>query len=571
MHQLGVVIPAQDQFLSLAKDHRVIPVSMRMLADSHTPLSIYRALATEADGTARPGSFLMESAAPGAAWDRHSFIGVNSLATLSEQDGRAHWIGQPPAGAPTEGTTAEVLRETLNFLTEGSATGRAFTEELPHLSSGLVGYAGWDVVRHWEKLPNPPADDLGLPEMAMNLVSDLAVHDNRDGTVTLIANAINRDGRETGAAEAYADAVARLETMRTQLAAPVQPGLALAQESWGEQVEQDLQEKVIHTWDQDEYLATLGKAKQAIIDGEVFQIVVSRRFEVATDVDALAVYRMLRLLNPSPYMYLMHFQTPDGEPYQLVGASPEALVTVEETTGGERVAVSHPIAGTRPRGATPAEDRALAEDLLADEKERAEHIMLVDLARNDLAKVCVPGSVEVTRFMAVEHFSHVMHLTSHVQGTVAPSSSAYDVLAATFPAGTLSGAPKPRALQLLDEWEPTRRGIYGGVVGYFDLSGRMDAAIAIRSAVLKDGRAYVQSGGGIVADSDDDAERQETVNKAAAPLRAVLAAARLQNVPDQTGFPAAGSSASGVKADDRRPRGERGSPAAGTSTDRFQS
>ncbi|MCH8564807.1 chorismate-binding protein [Nesterenkonia sp. LB17] len=556
MHDLGTVVPGAKEFLELAHDHRVIPVSMTLLADSHTPLSIYRALATDDAGAARPGTFLMESAAPGAAWSRHSFIGVSSSATLSEKDGAAHWIGEPPVGTPREGTTAAVLRDTLDFLS-GTAThgpdaathspdaathspdgtaagaaeaaaratpGRPFIEELPHLTSGLVGYAGWDVIRHWEKLPHPPTDDLHVPEMAMNLVSDLAVHDNRDGTVTLVANAINFDGQDTGAEGAYADAVARLHRMSATLAEPVAPVISTAQPHWGAAVKQDLTDRVVHAWDQNEYLATLGKAKQAIIDGEIFQIVVSRRFEVETDVDALAVYRMLRLLNPSPYMYLMHFETPDGEPYQLVGASPEALVTVEDTT-----VITHPIAGTRPRGETPRQDAELAEDLLADQKERAEHIMLVDLARNDLAKVCVPGSVQVTRFMAVERFSHVMHLTSHVQGELAPEHSAYDVLSATFPAGTLSGAPKPRALQLLDAWEPTRRGIYGGVVGYFDLSGRMDAAIAIRSALLKGGRAYVQAGGGIVADSDDDAEREETVNKAAAPLRAVLAADRLEH------------------------------------------
>lgn len=516
MHKFGVVSPTREEFLDLAADHRVIPVSVQVLADSHTPLSIYRALAA-----GEPGTFLMESAAPGAAWDRHSFIGVNSAATLSEKDGRAHWIGDPPAGAPESGTAAEVLQQTLQFLTGDH--GRALTRQLPHLSSGLVGYAGWDVVRQWERLPGGPVDDVGLPQLAMNLISDLAVHDNRDGTVTLIANAINRDGRATGAAAAYDDALARLDAMRATLDEPLAAEVSAAPQDWGELVEADLATKVEHTWDEQQYLATLTRAKQAIVDGEVFQIVISRRFEVATSVDALAVYRMMRLLNPSPYMYLMHFQTPDGEPYQVVGASPEALVTVD----AEQRVITHPIAGTRPRGADPVQDDELAAELLADEKERAEHLMLVDLARNDLAKVCEPGSVEVTRFMAVEKFSHVMHMTSHVQGKLAAGASSFDALAGTFPAGTLSGAPKPRALQLLDQWEPTGRGVYGGVVGYFDLSGRMDAAIAIRSAVLAGGRAYVQSGGGIVADSDEDAERLETVNKAAAPLRAVLAAGRL--------------------------------------------
>lgn len=515
MQPFGVITPSRHEFLALAAEHRVIPVTVRLLADGHTPLSIYRALA---DG--RPGSFLLESAAPGAVWSRHSFIGVRSQATLTEAEGRALWMGEPPAGTPTDGDAAEVLRDTLQFLAGDSGRARATT--LPHLTSGLVGYLGWDMVRHWEHLPSPPEDDLGVPQLAMNLVSDLVVHDNRDSTVTLVANAINTDGRDTGAEAAYEAAVARLEQMRAGLAVPLSPELASAPADWAEAVERDLDERVTHAWDEQEYLETLSRAKEAIVDGEVFQIVVSRRFEVATQVQGLSVYRMLRLLNPSPYMFLYSFETPDGVPYELVGASPEALVTVEEGT-----AITHPIAGTRPRGATPDQDHEFAEDLLADEKERAEHVMLVDLARNDLAKVCRPGSVQVTRFMEVERFSHVMHLTSHVQGELDAGAAAYDALAATFPAGTLSGAPKPRALQLLDAWEPTRRGTYGGVVGYFDLTGRMDAAIAIRSALLKDGRATVQSGGGIVADSQDEAERLETVNKAAAPLRAVLAADRL--------------------------------------------
>lgn len=305
MHALGAVTPTKDEFLHLARHHRVIPVTMKLLADAHTPLSIYRALAADEHGAGQPGTFLMESAAPGAAWSRYSFIGVRSLATLTEKDGQAHWLGDPPAGTPTTGSTAEVLRKTLDFL--GS---RAFAEGLPHLTSGLVGYVGWDVVRQWERLPHPPADALGLPDMAMNLISDVAVHDNRDGTVTLIANAINTDGRSSGAEQAYDDAAARLNSMRDELARPVAPGLSAAQEDWTDAVEDDLQHKVKHSWDQNEYLATLSKAKQAIVDGDVFQIVVSRRFEVETDVDALAVYRMLRLLNPSPYMYLMHFQTP---------------------------------------------------------------------------------------------------------------------------------------------------------------------------------------------------------------------------------------------------------------------
>ena len=252
-------------------------------------------------------------------------------------------------------------------------------------------------------------------------------------------------------------------------------------------------------------------------------MVVSRRFETACGADSLDVYRALRRINPSPYMYLYSFEDAHGRPYSIVGSSPEALVTV---TG--RQAVTHPIAGSRPRGATVDEDLALGEDLLADEKERAEHLMLVDLARNDLSRVAEPGSVDVSEFMEIERFSHVMHLCSTVVARMREDVTAYDVLAATFPAGTLSGAPKPRALQLLDEYEPLRRAVYGGVVGYMDFAGNMDMAIAIRTALLLEGRAYVQAGGGIVADSDPESEAQESLNKATAPLRAALIAQSLR-------------------------------------------
>jgi anthranilate synthase component 1 len=272
-------------------------------------------------------------------------------------------------------------------------------------------------------------------------------------------------------------------------------------------------------WDEADYRDAIDKTKEAIVDGEVFQAVVARRFELDTDADPLDVYRVLRATNPSPYMYLYTFGHPDGGEYTVVGSSPEALVTLQN-----RSVVTHPIAGSRPRGSDYEADQLLEKDLMGDEKERSEHLMLVDLSRNDLSKVCIPGTVEVTQFMEVERFSHIMHLVSNVVGTVEDGTSAYDVLAATFPAGTLSGAPKPRALRLLDELEPVRRGVYGGVVGYFDLEGDMDMAIAIRTALLRDGVAQVQAGGGIVADSDPDAESLESMNKSFAPLRAAYVA-----------------------------------------------
>lgn len=510
MQEFGVISPSLEQFRELARNRSVIPVNLRVLADTLTPIAVYERLAG-----GRAGTFLMESAAAGGVWSRFSFIGCSSRATLTTRDGRAHWLGSPPAGVPTEGSPVEVLRDTIAMLRTEPLDG------LPPFTSGMVGFVGWESVRHWERLPDPPPDDLGLPELAMNLVSDMAVLDNRDSTVTLIANAINQDGADTGVDEAYHDAVARLRSMLDGLTVPA-PGSASVFS--GTQVPSaELMEAVTHSWDEDGYRQAILRGKEAIVDGEVFQVVVSRRFELECAADPLDVYRILRTTNPSPYMYLYNLQDFDGGAYAIVGSSPEALVTVND-----RDVVTHPIAGSRPRGATYEEDHLYEKDLLSDEKERAEHLMLVDLSRNDLSKVCEPGTVEVTQFMEVERFSHIMHLVSNVVGRLDAASTAYDVLAATFPAGTLSGAPKPRALRLLDEFEPHRRGVYGGVVGYLDFAGDMDMAIAIRSALLKGGRAYIQAGGGIVADSDVDAESQESINKAAAPMRAVWAARTLR-------------------------------------------
>jgi len=304
--------------------------------------------------------------------------------------------------------------------------------------------------------------------------------------------------------------VSRLDRMTARLATPAPPTVA--------SYRQDAEPAYTSRTERADYLAAVERAKEEIRAGEAFQVVVSQRFEMTTTASALDVYRMLRVTNPSPYMYLLRF---DG--FDVVGSSPEALVKV---TDGR--AMTHPIAGTRWRGATPEEDARLAEELLTDEKERAEHLMLVDLGRNDLGRVCAPGSVEVVDFMTVRRYSHVMHIESDVVGRVAPGRTAYDVLAACFPAGTLSGAPKPRAMEIIEELEPARRGVYGGVVGYLDFAGDLDAAIAIRTAVLRDGRAYVQAGGGIVADSEPTAEDAECRNKAAAVLRAVAVAETLR-------------------------------------------
>ncbi|MCY0904356.1 anthranilate synthase component I [Arthrobacter sp. H14-L1] len=510
MQELGVISPTLKEFRLLARTRRVIPVRLKVLADAETPIGLYRRLAK-----GQPGTFLMESAAMGGVWSRYSFIGVRSRATLTTDDGAACWLGEAPTGVPLGGNPVEAVRATINELRTERFEG------LPPFTSGLVGFVGWESVRHWEKLPSPPEDDLQLPELALNLVADMAVHDNAEGSVLLIANAINYDGSTDRVDEAWHDAVSRVNTMLQQISTPVAQPVSVLNSTDAS----SFADRVRQRWAEPEYLAAIDRGKEAIVEGEVFQVVISRRFEMECDASPLDVYRVLRTTNPSPYMYIFSFEDAKGRPFSIVGSSPESLVTVT----GEEV-ITHPIAGSRPRGGSVEADKALADELHADAKERAEHLMLVDLARNDISKVCVPGSVDVTQFMEVEKFSHIMHLVSTVVGTLGPEYTAYDVLAATFPAGTLSGAPKPRALRLLDELEPHRRGIYGGVVGYLDFAGDMDMAIAIRSALLRDGRAYVQAGGGIVADSDNATEAQESVNKAAAPLRAVHAAASLQTI-----------------------------------------
>jgi anthranilate synthase component 1 len=376
----------------------------------------------------------------------------------------------------------------------------------------MVGFIGYDVVRRLERLPELAKDDLQLPELAMLFATDLAVLDHEDGSVLLIANAVNYNATDERVDEAWADAVARLDRMTADLSRP-SPPLAVALD-WTAQTE------ATSNTERDRFLASVERAKEQIRAGEAFQVVVSQRFELDTSASAFDVYRVLRVTNPSPYMYLLRF---DG--YDVVGSSPEALVKCREGR-----AMLHPIAGTRWRGATPEEDAQLATDLLADEKERAEHLMLVDLGRNDLGRVCTPGTVEVVDFMSIERYSHVMHIVSSVVGTVRSDRTAFDVLTACFPAGTLSGAPKPRAMEIIEELEPTRRGLYGGAVGYLDFAGDLDAAIAIRTALLRDGRAYVQAGGGIVADSVPEREERESRDKAAAVLRAIAVAGSFRPV-----------------------------------------
>ena len=518
--EIGSISPTREDFRALAADRRVIPVVRRLLADDETPLGVYRKLAGD-----RPGTFLFESAENGRSWSRWSFVGARSAAALTVHDGQAHWTGTPPVGLPTGGDPLEALRETVRLLHSDPLPG------MPPLTGGMVGYLGYDAVRRLERLPELTEDDLGIPELVMLLATDLAALDHHEGTITLIANAVNWDNTPERADAAYDDAVRRLDEMTEQLCTPAQPTVASFSRPQPEFVRRRTSE---------EHYKAVEQAKEAIQAGEAFQVVMSQRFEMPTSADSLDIYRVLRTTNPSPYMYLLRLDAPDGgSAFDIVGSSPESLVTVRD---GQ--ATTHPIAGTRWRGADDDEDALLEKELINDDKERAEHLMLVDLGRNDLGRVCRPGSVHVVDFFRVERYSHVMHIVSTVTGTLADDRTAFDAITACFPAGTLSGAPKPRALELIEEFEPTRRAQYGGVVGYLDFAGDADTAIAIRTALVRDGTAYVQAGGGIVADSDPVAEDQECLNKARAVLNAVATAETLKR-------PGNSHDAAGEQLDDR--------------------
>ncbi|MCX6431824.1 MAG: anthranilate synthase component I [Actinobacteria bacterium] len=513
----GAVAPDLGTFRTLAQERRVIPVVRRLLADGITAVGLFEALCGD-----RAGTFLLESAEQGRAWSRYSFIGVHCAAMLTQRAGDAVWLGRAPRGVPTGGSPVEALRDTVDLLRTTPLPG------LPPLTGGLVGYLTYDAVRSWERVPDDNPDEIGIPDLGFLLATDLAVVDHADGSVLLIANAINYDASDERVDEAWHDAVARLDTMQDRLARPHIVAISTYDDA--------APLTVSSPTSADEYLEQVEVAKEYIRAGDAFQIVLSQRYTAPCVASSLDVYRILRATNPSPYMYLIRVPVDDhgtadeiagmlstDVAFDIVGSSPEALVTV---TGDH--CVLHPIAGTRRRGVSVEEDVALAEELSKDIKERAEHVMLVDLARNDLGRVCAPGSVSVVDFMSVERYSHVMHLVSTVTGTIGDGRTAYDVLAATFPAGTLSGAPKPRAMAIIDELEPVRRGLYGGCVGYFDFAGNLDAAIAIRTALIKDGTAYVQAGAGVVADSVPATEADECANKAAAVLRAVAAAQTLR-------------------------------------------
>src|SRR5699024_3405173 len=396
MRDIGPVFPTREAFHQLAAaQHKVIPVTATLLPDGLTPVGIYRRLANDA-----PGTFLLESAAQDGTWSRYSFIGAGTAATLTEHNGQAVWQGRVPEGVPATGTPLQVLEQSLQFLATDARAD--ISDTLPHLVSGFVGFLGWDTVRAWVELGDGPQDDLNLPSMAMNLVTDLAIHDSWDGTVTLVANAINFNGEASGVDDAYDRALARLEDMIQRLAEPVADPVSVDPEGW---LERDFSAEIDHSWHEQNFLNAVRKTQQSIRDGEMSQLVISRRFTTATTATAFDTYRVLRAINPSPYMFLYIFEYPDREGvYHLVGASPETLVSVKNN----RV-LNHSIAGSEPID-TRRRIRSTADELLTDTTARDEHGQLADVAKTELSRARAPATVQVAAFMTVQQFSRVLHL-----------------------------------------------------------------------------------------------------------------------------------------------------------------
>jgi anthranilate synthase component 1 len=502
------VQPSRKEFLKLAKDHTLVPVCRTLTADLETPVSAFlRAAWQERE------CFLLESVEGGEQVGRYTFIGLAPFKRIVAR-GRSLAITEGRKTVHLEGDVFAALRDALSGHKPARLAG------LPPFTAGAVGYFAYDAVRQIERLPTLAKDELGVPDACLLFFDEVLAFDHVRKQIWLIVTA---DVTLTAPAEAYASAVRRLARLEKRLQQPL-PQLRSRKPAG--------KLKVTHRTRKRDYLSAVERIREYIAAGDTFQTVISQRFDVEPGVDTFQVYRALRTVNPSPYMYFLRFAL-DGplsvtkkpkapEALELAGSSPELLVRVHNQKVEYR-----PIAGTRKRGATEKEDQALAEEMLADEKERSEHVMLVDLGRNDVGRVSEYGSVKVDRLMFVERYSHVMHIVSTIEGKLRPDLTAVDALRACFPAGTLSGAPKVRAMEIIEELEPARRGTYGGAVLYADYSGNLDSCIAIRSLLVKDGKGSVQAGAGIVADSVAESEYEESINKASAVLRAIERAREL--------------------------------------------
>ena len=488
--------PTLEDFREAAKSGNTIPVYRSILADMETPVSAFYKLMPD------NYAFLLESVEGGENVARYSFLG-SQPSVLFHSKGHQVTIEYLEKGE----TVVQEHEDPLRALEELMQNYRPVdTEELPKFHGGAVGYMSYDMVRFVEELPDNTEDDLQLPDCFFMIAETILIFDHVNHQIKVVANA-HIDGDVDAA---YANALAKIEALVEQLTAASETHLRKNSDDHPEQSDKIPQSNFTKS----DYETVVKRAKEYVAAGDIIQVVPSQRLSCPVSVDSFEVYRALRVINPSPYMYYLKLNG-----FDIVGASPEMMVRVEDG-----IVQTVPIAGTRPRGTTTEEDQELEQMLLADPKERAEHVMLVDLGRNDLGRVCEYHTVEVTDLMIVERFSHVMHIVSHVTGRLREDLTAFDVLRACLPAGTLSGAPKIRAMEIIDELEPTRRATYGGTVGYFSFSGSADTAITIRTAVIKDNTAYVQAGGGVVADSVPETEYYETLSKARAMLSAIALA-----------------------------------------------
>ncbi len=494
-----VYTPTLAKFREIASgEANLIPVYREFAADLETPVSVYLKL-MDSMGP----SFLLESVEGGEQVGRYSFVGINPRAMISLN-------GRTITDTRRDQTTSHELAEGEDILHILQAELDRFTPAdlngLPRFSGGAAGYLGYDVVRFFERIPETAETVLDIPDAIFLLADTLVVFDHAHHRLILLSNA-----RVEGDPEmAYVAAIQEIERVSERLLRPLP---AIPQRRWGYKQKVGQNGQIHSNMPPEQYEKMVTQAKEHIAAGDIFQVVLSQRFSRHTTAHPFAIYRSLRMLNPSPYMFYFNFEELD---IQIIGASPELLVRLEDGVASVR-----PIAGTRKRGATPEEDNALAEDLLTDPKEVAEHVMLVDLGRNDIGRVSDYGTVQVTEQMVIERYSHVMHIVSHVEGQLRDGMSAFDLMRATFPAGTLSGAPKVRAMEIIEKLEGERRSLYGGAVGHFGYDGSMDTCIAIRTMLMQDDTVYVQAGAGIVADSDPTMEQQESVNKASALLVAV--------------------------------------------------